>query len=78
MRVLPGATADLWSVLALRTLTIKKAGERLGRLRVIDMPGRWEGPFLLRFFDFTFTEPDNFDLLTAIVRSTRGETTGWI
>lgn len=73
--VLPeGARLRLRWFYALRTLAVE-GGETL---RVVDMGGRWEGPLLLRLWDFTWTEPDDFDLLLAIVRSTNGETAAWI
>ncbi len=49
--VAEGARVRLLSLLALSVLTVEPAG----RLYVIDMPGRWRGPLLLRLWDFTWT-----------------------
>jgi hypothetical protein len=58
----PGTACRASGFWAWRTLT---CGE--STLRMIDAPRRWEGPLLLRLFDFTMIMPGDFDLIEWIV-----------
>lgn len=65
-----GATCEARWIWALRRLTFEHGGRRLGRLWLLDAPGRWQGPLLLRLWDFTFIMPEHYDLVLEIEEST--------